>query len=366
MTTKYAVTIGFVAAFFLAVGLTIGFYFSDTFIIPLRSPFSPLTKKIEKPLLAYTIPALQQKTYQARTISIVKKMTSDADFTSYLFSSDALGRKMSGQLNVPTTVTDTTPVIVMIRGFVPSALFTTGVGTKNGATAFARAGFITIAPDFFGYGESDPEPTDSWQARFEKPIIVIELIKSIRETGIPIDETGKKITTNRVGLWGHSNGGQIALSTLVVLREAIPTSLWAPVTVPFPYSVMYFSDEDDDEGKGMRIWVSQLEYLYELRQFSFTQYLNSIAGPIQFHHGTYDEAAPKIWTDEFIIKLKKENAHREDTKKTLTASDSAAFTEPIEYKYWEYPGADHNLQPNENWQKVVERDIVFYREKISQ
>lgn len=365
MKLGQAIWSGLLGATLLFIGFGVGFYFSDKIELPLKTPFIPTSKKEEaRPLLPYTFENLRTRKYEARTITIERELSKEVEFVSYLFSYDALGRKMSGQINFPTIVTEDTPVIVMIRGYVPHEIFSTGVGTRNGAAAFAKAGFITIAPDFFGYGESDPEPTDSWQARFEKPIAVIELIKTIREKGIPMDESGELYATNKIGLWGHSNGGQISMSTLVTLQEPIPTSLWAPVVVPFPYSVMYFSDEDPDEGKGMRLWVSQLEDTYELRDFSFTQYLDGLKGPFQLHHGTNDEAAPKIWSDEFIDKVELENETRAYAKKTASASESAQLADPIVFKYYVYPGADHNLQPITNWQRVVERDIAFYKQYL--
>jgi dienelactone hydrolase len=365
MKVSQAIIFGLSAAALLFIGFGIGFFYSDKIELPLKTPFVVNQKeKALLPLLPYTFASLRERTYEGRTIKIEKELSREVEFVSYLFTYDALGRNMSGQINFPTVVTDTTPVIVMIRGYVPHEIFSTGVGTKNGAAAFARAGFITIAPDFFGYGDSDPEPTDSWQARFEKPIAVIELIKTVREKGIPMDENGDLFKTDRVGLWGHSNGGQIAMSTLVTMRESIPTALWAPVVAPFPYSVLFFSDEDADEGKGMRLWVGQLEDKYELRDFSFTQYLDGLNGPFQLHHGISDEAAPKVWSDEFIAKVKKENEGRVFAKKNASASQSATLADPIVFKYFEYPGADHNLQPNANWQKVVERDIAFYTEYL--
>lgn len=366
-----------IGALLVLIGFVTGVYFSKDGPIPAVSPAIFEKGKVEKPLLEYTFPNLRTRNYQAQTIYIEKELFQTEEFTSYVFSYTTLGRKMSGQLTVPKTVTADTPVIVMLRGYVPLEIYTTGVGTKNAAAVFAKNGFITIAPDFFGYGESDPEPKDSWQARFEKPIVIIELIKTIREVGIPLNiESGEKYMTQKVGMWGHSNGGQIAMSTLVTMQESIPTTLWAPVLVPFPYSIMYFSDESEDEGRGMRIWVSQLEALYDLREFSFTQYLDGLVGPLQIQHGTNDEAAPHIWSDEFVLKLRGENKRRADIlhKQSQTGTDSTteAFTssaqklEAIKYTYHTYPGADHNLQPNINWDQAVQKDLEFFRRELQE
>ena len=320
------------------------------------------------PLTEFSFPSLRARLYPARDITILSELPSTSDTVkSYLYSAPLLERTMTGQLLIPATVTTNTPIIVMLRGYVPPASYTTGVGTRNAAFAVAKAGFITVAPDFYGFGGSDAEPPDAWQARFEKPAAVIELINSVREQGVPLASDSANLhKTNKIGIWGHSNGGQIALSTKVIMREPVPTTLWAPVTAPFPYSVLYFSDEAEDEGRGVRIWISQLEDQYDLRQFSFTQYLDGLTGPLQIQHGTNDDAALPYWSREFRDKVMAENARR---SKATTPTDATTSTEtslpPTTLEYFEYPGADHNLQPGSNWSQAVERDITFFRTQLS-
>lgn len=354
--------------------------------VSLVAPFIRDNGLLEAPLQQYAIPRLAQRTYQPSQITIEEELNSNDDFTSYVFSYQTLGKKMTGQLNVPNSLSDgqSAPVIIMLRGYVPPEIFETGVGTRNGAAYFARNGFITLAPDFFSYGGSDPEPSDTWQARFEKPISVIELIRTVQAQPIPapptttIGETEnlttspstRQITTSAVGLWGHSNGGQIALTTLEILSEPIPTTLWAPVTAPFPYSILFFSDEYPDEGKETRKYVSLFEKEYDIFDFSLTQHLNRLTGPLQLHHGTADEAALKVWSDEFLDKITVENNRRQKLRAaqatTSAGLDADALeatgnqlVEPIDVTYHIYPGADHNLQPG--WDTVVARDLEFFR-----
>lgn len=353
------------------------------------SPFTQSPEPTEKPLAKYTLTALADYPYQTSPITIEKILSVNDDYSSYLFSYTTVGKKMTGQLNVPanTAISNPAKVIIMLRGYVPLNIYTTGVGTKNAAAVYAQAGFITIAPDFFGYGDSDPEPTDTWQARFEKPIVVIELLKSLQTQPLvipadttldstalggtpkrPLSTTGQTITPTSFGFWGHSNGGQIALSVLEVLNQPFPTTLWAPVTVPFPYSILFFSDESDDEGKATRKWISIFEQDYDVFDFSLTQHISRLTGPLQLHHGTADEAALTVWSDEFVDKIKAENLKRtaaqqelEDSLPATTGATAtaAAVLDPIDLTYFTYPGADHNLQPG--WDTVVERDLVFFK-----
>ena len=333
---------------------------SDELVVPFITPApSP------KPLLAYAIPALQQRTYVPRQITVESVAEDTVDFTSYVVSFQPLDKRMTALMNVPKPLPATAAAVVMLRGYAPPEGYVSGTGSRNSSRALARAGFVTIAPDFFGYGDSDPEPTDSWQARFEKPIIVAELLAGLQEFPLfipaslldPTATTTQQINLTSLGLWGHSNGGQIALTTLEILHQPIPTVLWAPVTAPFPYSILFFSDEYADEGKETRKWLSILERDYDVLDFSLTQHLGSLRGYIQLHHGTADEAALKTWSDEFLAKVELENQRRDE----LAATDSAALS-PVEVEYFVYPGADHNLTPG--WDVAMSRTATFFSDKL--
>lgn len=328
----------------------------------------------ERPLQKYAIPELTTHTPQISEI-VIKEVLFDTDaFTSYLFTFNTLGKKMSGQLNIPKTLDDPTqvPTIVMIRGYVPLGMYTTGVGTKNAAAFYAQNGYMTIAPDFFGYGESDPEPEDSWQARFEKPLVIIDLQESLKASSISVprdleelpSDAPLRVTTSTIGMWGHSNGGQIALTTLEALQEPIPTTLWAPVTAPFPYSVLFYSDENGDEGKRSRKTISLLEDVYDVYDFTLTKHLNRLHAPILLHHGTADDAALFAWSLEFAEKIDAENERREELLESETSTESAVINQlqPIDLTFYRYAGADHNLSPG--WNTVVQRDLQFFNQHL--
>lgn len=343
-------------------GFMLGNFFPITQETPLLSPFvdKNLVKK-ELTLLQYTIPNLKTRRYAPSQITLEKIITENPTHTTYLFSYLSNQQKITGQLNIPQEAiqnpTTPTPVILLIRGYVPLETYQTGAGTQNAAKVFAEAGYITLAPDFLGYGESDPEPTDSWEARFIKPIQIVELVSTLRTQAFlefsSVETTQKaSLDPEKLGIWAHSNGGQIALTSLEILEQAIPTTLWAPVTVPFPYSVLFYTDEMVDEGRATRMWLSEFEKNYDPREFSLTQYLESLIGPIQLHHGTVDEAALKNWSDEFVQKIATINTKREENNQPT-----------IELDYYTYPGADHNMLPV--WNTVIQRDLKFFNQEFN-
>ena len=360
---RYLLT-GFLAATLFLAGFYLGHFLDLGENSPLLSPFSTNEETV-KPLLQYTIPNLIQRRYVPSAVIVNVVLEEAPTYTSYLFSYTTTEKRMTGQLNVPKALIENpdapaAPVIVMLRGFALEETYTTGVGTKNAAAVLAQNGYVTLAPDFFGFGESDPEPTDVWEARFIKPINVVELITTLRATPtlqLPLPSLATiQLDTDRLGIWAHSNGGQIALTTLEILGEPIPTTLWAPVTVPFPYSILFYTDENDDEGKEARAWIGLFERDYNAQEFSITHYLNRLTGPIQLHHGIADEAALVTWSDEFIDKIEVENTRRTESEEIELPL--------IDVTYFTYPGADHNLQPS--WNTVIQRDLEFFNTYLTE
>lgn len=352
-----------IAPFFIGVCVTLGaqqllpLFISETgeLMIP-----TIIQQEKDLPLKKYALQNLSQIAPAPSLITLTDTLQKTPDYTAYLFQMDIRNKTMSGQVTIPTDTTfaPNHPIIVMLRGYVAPEDYSTGTGTKNAAAAFAKAGYITVAPDFFGYGQSDPEPSDSWLARFEKPVLVADLLASLQTSGIVLSKQ-QTLTSSKLGIWAHSNGGQIALSTLIGYGFSYPTTLWAPVTAPFPYSVLFFSDELADEGKSQRKWISMFEEDYNSFDFSLTQHLDTLKGPLQLHHGETDDAALIAWSDEFMVKISSENEKREKAQKTAVATNSATPLPPIEITYHRYPDTDHNMQPS--WNTAIARDITFFK-----
>ncbi len=322
----------------------------------LLSPFVADKTVKPLPLLQYSIPNLAVKNYQAQSaLQILEIQKTDPDFVSYTGSFMAEGKRISALINVPAVSPATKsgyPVLVMVRGYVAPEDYQPGVGTKNAAEFFARQGFVTVAPDFLGYGTSDPDVTDTWESRFIKPLQLVTLIKTLQTyPALSASDSANPVIINpeKLGIWAHSNGGQITLTALEILHTPVAVSFWAPVVAPFPYSLLYFSDENADEGKATRNWIAQFERDYDVFDFSLTQHLDLLHGEFNLHHGTADDSALKSWSDEFLVKVKKINETRPKEDKII-------------FNYFSYPGANHNLQPG--WDTAIARDLTYFKTQL--
>lgn len=309
-------------------------YINSTDKIAFLSPLSDQTPK-PKPLDKYTFENLRTGEIEGNKIKLERIISEEDAFTSHLFSYHVDGKKVSGQINIPKSKApkDGYPVILMIRGFIDPATYKTGDGTRKAAAVFAKNGFVTIAPDFLGYGDSDPPEIDTITARIIRPYEVLVLLNSLSTIPYTLNPTPF--------LWAHSNGGQIALSILEITGKDIPTTLWAPVSKPFPYSILYYTDEYEDYGKAIRKVIAEFEQDYDVDNYSIHKYYDWIQGPLQIHQGTADDAIPLEWTNDLV--------------KTLKDKDK-------EIIYYTYPGTDHDMRPA--WNTVVQRDLAFFRKYL--
>lgn len=302
-----------------------------------KNPISVIT---EKPFDKYSFERLRATHFSGDTITIDKKLSETSDSISYLYFSKIDGKRVSGLLNVPKK-DGTYPIIIMLRGFVDQEIYQTGIGTQHAGEVLARNGYITVAPDFLGYGESDPAPETSLEDRFVTYTTILNLFASLDRLNPSlhsIKDSSVEADTSKVGLWAHSNGGHIALTVLEISGKPYPTVLWNPVSKPFPFSILFFTDEFDDHGKALRQVIANFERDYNSEKYSQPNYLDWIQAPIQLSQAEKDTAVPWWWSDQLAESLKKKDK---------------------EITYFTYPGEDHNFAQG-SWSTVISKDIVFY------
>lgn len=307
---------------------------------------SPLKGEGDKPLMAYSFDNLKKTDFPKSEITLGKKVNETPDSISQIFyfsvpktPGSKTMAKISGLMNVPKK-SGAYPVIVMLRGYIPEDSFQSGAGTQPVAQGLVKHGYITLAPDFLDFGESASASADGMEARFQTYTTSLTLLSSVDSLnkGLATSYPAVKADTNKIGIWGHSNGGQIALSTLEISGKSYPTVLWAPVSKPFPYSVLYYSDEAEDHGKTLRKLLARFEEKYNVDNFSPNNYYRWIKAPLEINQGDNDQEVPIGWSEQLAVALRKNK---------------------IDVKYLIYPGGDHNMLPS-SWSESVLDTIAFY------
>ncbi len=319
---------------------------------------SPLGEIIDqRPLDKYTYENLRKRSYRSSEIKFERILKQTPEFSTWLFFFDSDGKRISGVANLPIRglFGGSFPIVIMIHGFAEVKGYYSGFGTERVAGELAKNGYITLAPDFAGYGQSASASADSFEDRFQTYTTTLNLVASAQKyclpdhqtTSLPQDKSGSQVDGRpvdcRIGLWGHSNGGQIALSVLEISGKSIPTVLWNPVSKFFPYNILYYIDQFDDRGKWLRGALAKFEEKYDTDKYSLDKFWSWIRAPILLQQGSADRDVPKFWSDELNDSLTKQ------------ATRSA-----VTYKV--YPGADHNMLPG--WDQAVADLLLFYKKNL--
>jgi len=128
------------------------------------------------------------------------------------------GTRMAAEIFAPKApARDKLPAIVMSQGWGGTA-----AALRSDAIAFARAGYLVIAIDYRGWGNSDSRLILVGDRPEKKDGKLVAEVKEVREVVDPIDQTTdmlnaihwavgeKQCDPQRIGLWGSSfSGGHV-------------------------------------------------------------------------------------------------------------------------------------------------------------
>ena len=147
------------------------------------------------PYLPFTIPGLRERDFPGGQIEITSYWEETDAFTRYYITYPSDDLIISGMMAVPKGQ-GPFPVIILNHGYIAPSQYWTGADTYDATTYLASRGFLTISPDFRGWGRSD---TGENVFRSGLAIDVMNLISSL--PSLP------QADPDRVGIWGHSMGG---------------------------------------------------------------------------------------------------------------------------------------------------------------
>ncbi|MDR2210076.1 MAG: alpha/beta hydrolase [Spirochaetaceae bacterium] len=309
----------------------------------------PVGAQVQGRIGDFSLRNLGAYSYKASPITIQSLAFKNSLQYAYTVGFSSMGLRISARMSIPAIAPETIKgMVIMLRGHQNRGNYYTGKGTENPARGYLQRGYAVIAPDFPGYGDSSPTPAPEELHQFYSTINAVELYKSLenpdfnfapaipREDRIDLPGSFEKLV-----LWGHSNGGQVAIHFLEIIQKPVPTVLWAPVSLAFPDSFAHY--------RGRTGGAGLLRRDYPPADFSLFNYLHRIAPgtPILLEQGDKDRAVPKAWNDAFAKAVERENQRREQ-----------AGLGRIELRYEVYRNANHNLNPY--WNSVLPLDVQFW------
>lgn len=309
---------------------------------------------IHPPLEPYTIAGLQARDYPGGTIQIRAIREQHSAFTrAYIdYPSDEL--TITGDMYIPAG-TGPFPVVILLHGYYDRAGYWTGLGTWQNAEYLARNGYLTIAPDFRSWGESDTGIN-----LFATGLVIdtLNLISSL--ASLPQADVA------RVGVWGHSMGGGVATKVLTIDDRIKAGVLYAPNSANdadlmsrwgagcLPGESQQAGDQcnpaeiipPDASDPLTQAYFAAATDPVQMQHLASIYHLENISAPIQIHIGTADGQTlvqtPPEWSFDLYTAL--QTAEKEVT-------------------YWEYADQGHFFT-GASWSLFMERTVGFFDEHL--
>src|SRR2546428_3276436 len=155
------------------------------------------------------IDAMRQRDYPGSDLAIEQTLGPGSNYRRYLASYRSDGLKIFGLLTVPTgrKPAGGWPVIIFNHGYIPPAQYRTTERYVAYVDGFASHGYIVFKPDYRGHGSSEGQPSSAYGS----PGYTVDVLNAVTTL-----QRYPDADRNRIGMWGHSLGGNVTLRALVI------------------------------------------------------------------------------------------------------------------------------------------------------
>jgi dipeptidyl aminopeptidase/acylaminoacyl peptidase len=232
---------------------------------------------------------------------------------------------------------------VFNHGFIPPSQYRTTERYVAYVDAIAQSGYIVFKSDYRGHGDSEGLPTGGYGS----PAYTIDVLNALASI-----EHYPDADPIRIGIWGHSMGGQVTLRAMVVSEDIKAGVIWSGVVGAYPEMLNHWRQRSTERSNGGfpvpgtgRRWRQDLIEQYgtpeENPEFwasiSPNSYVSDLPGPLQLHHGTADQEVPLQFSQELYDEVR-------------------AAGKTVEF--YTYPGSNHNI--SQGFALAMQRTIAFF------
>ena len=307
---------------------------------PALRPSAALPAAAPERLEPLAIDAMRQRDYPGSDLVIERTLSPGSNYRQYVASYQSDGLKIFALLTVPNGAKPASgwPVIIFNHGYIPPTVYRTTERYIAYVDAFARNGYIVFKPDYRGFGSSQGQPVSAYYSPDDTVDVLNAVTTMQRYDGAD---------PNRIGMWGHSMGGNITLRALVIDPRIKVAVIWAGVNATYKDLMENWHPPAADRPPPS---FSRGQRQHLLDQFGTPEqnaafwdsispmsYLADITAPIQLHHGTSDVEVPLQFSEAL-------------------ASDLKAAGKPVEL--YTYAGSDHNI--SQGFSQAMARSVAFF------
>lgn len=325
-------------------------------------PFSePENKQIKRPLSQQeksspnpspllferlTIPYLKEKEYAGK-INALEEYSQNNNYTSFLTSYTSDQLRINALLTRPNQEEPENgwPAIVFIHGYIPPNQYQTTERYQDYVNYLARNNFVIFIIDLRGHGNSEGDPSSAYYS----PDYVIDTLNAYAAL-----QNLDFVNPDKIGLWGHSMGGNIVLRSMVAKPDIPAAVVWAGSVFTYQDFIDYGIDDDsyqppdpDSPRRQRRQKLFDTYGRFDLessfwRQVSPLDYLSDIQGSIQLHHATNDNVVNIEYSRNLFNLLEQNNVNSE---------------------IYEYQQGGHNLV-SPTFSNAMDRTVDFFNSQL--
>lgn len=299
---------------------------------------------LEQNLHPLAIESLRQREYPGSKLTIEKTLSPGSNYQRYVASYKSEGFKIFGLLTIPNGIPPNSagwPAVVFNHGFIQPSQYVTTEKYVAYVDGFARNGYVVFKSDYRGHGNSE----GTADGNYYSPGYVVDVLNAVASVK-KMDE----VDGERIGMWGHSMGGNITMKNLVISDDIKVAVIWAGVVGSYEDILNNWnrarswrqSAEHKHQGPSRQTFLDKYGVYDENSEFwkSIDPYLflEDIEARVQLHHGTGDTHVPILFSENFKTILELKNK---------------------EVELYSYEGADHNLSGNA-FSLAMQRSVQFF------
>jgi uncharacterized protein len=264
------------------------------------------TSSTEVVLDDLAIESLRQKTYGEGNLQIEQTLEPGGSYNQYIVSYLSDGLKIYALLTLPKAEPPPGgwPAIVFNHGNIPPDIYKTTQRYVQYVDALASADYVVLKPDYRGHGNSEGVAYNAYSV----PDYTIDILNAVAALRLH-----PQVDPDRIGMWGHSTGGHLALRAMVIDPTIKAAVIWGGVVGSFQDLLTYwppeaeagYPDHQDSTDRSLPAWRRELLEAYgdpdsnpeAWQAINSTSYLGDLSGPIQFHHALTDEWVPAVLSE---------------------------------------------------------------------
>lgn len=334
------------------IGIFVFILLQKNLLIPIRTSPST-TSSLESPYENFplAISNMRKQQYPGSAITIEQTLPPGSNYDRYVVSYLSEKLKIFALLTIPQGQRPSTgwPVIIFNHGYIPPDEYQTTQKYLAYTDAFSRNGYIVFKSDYRGHGDSEGNP----EGGYYSPAYTIDVLNGLASIKKMTDlSSGKELLVDphRIGMWGHSMGGNITLRSMVVTKDIKAGVIWAGVVADYKDLATSWrrnrpfvpsTREQMTRRTGRQTLIATYGDFDKNPAFwqaiAPINFVVDISGPIQLHHGTADEEVPVLFSERLRDAMQKAN-------KTV--------------QFYSYEGADHNI--SQDLGVALERSLEFF------